>query len=76
MNDLENIYSTYFKDTFEKLALIRYETTPTQGSGGCIKFKNSAFRLQLLDDRGLIEVDISSCTERRNFGKLNYTIHC
>lgn len=54
MNNLEKIYKDYFKDTFDKLGLGIYET-----SNGQIKFKNSKFRLQLLDDRGLIETGLS-----------------
>ncbi len=54
MDNLEKIYKDYFKDTFDKLGLGIYET-----SKGQIKFKNSEFRLQLLDDRGLIETDLS-----------------
>ena len=59
IDDLEKIYLESFKDTFDKLDLQRYETSGGLGRGGWIKFKNSAFRLQLIDDSGLIEMDIS-----------------
>jgi hypothetical protein len=59
IDNIENIYLEYFKETFDTLGLDKYESSNYPGRGGCIKFKNKAFRLQLLGDRGLIETDIS-----------------
>ncbi len=57
INELERVYSKFFKDAFEKLKLIRYETYDSK-NGSWIKFKNDSFRVQLIDDR-LIETDLS-----------------
>jgi hypothetical protein len=62
MNNLEKIYKDYFKETFDKLGLEIYEN-----STGRIKFKSTELRLQLLDDRGLIETDISPLHGQENF---------
>jgi hypothetical protein len=59
IDNIENIYLEYFKQTFDTLGLNKYERSNYPGRGGCIKFKNKAFRLQLLGDRGIIESDIS-----------------
>jgi len=66
-DDIEKIYLEYFKKTFDNLGLEKYERLNGPGHGGWIKFKNSSFRLQLLDDRGLIETDISPLFGQEQF---------
>jgi len=65
--DIEKIYLAYFKEIFDSLGLEKYESSKGPGHGGWIKFKNNAFRLQLLDDRGLIETDISPLFGQEQF---------
>ena len=67
IDDIEKIYLEYFKKTFDKLGLEKYESSNGPGHGGWIKFKNNDFRLQLLDNRGLIETDISPLFGQEQF---------
>ena len=53
------LYSEYFKDPFDKLGLKKYEEMDGPGMGALIKFKNDSFRLQIINDRGLLEMGIS-----------------
>ncbi len=64
---IEKVYLEYFKDTFDKLGLDKYESSKGTGSSGWFKFKNKAFKVQLLDDRGLIETDISPLFGQEEF---------
>jgi len=67
VDDIEKIYLQYFKETFDSLGLEKYESSNGLGHGGWIKFKSNAFRLQILDDRGLIETDISPLFGQEQF---------
>jgi hypothetical protein len=62
MDKLEDIYKDYFKETFDTLGLEVYER-----SAGQLKLKSKEFRLQLLDDRGLIETYISPVHGQEHF---------
>ena len=66
-DDIEKIYLEYFKETFDTLGLQKYESSNFGEQGRCVKFKNKGFRLQLLDDRGLIETDISPLFGKEQF---------
>jgi hypothetical protein len=59
IQEIEKIFKEYFKDAFEKLGLERYEEMDGPGMGALIKFKNDSFRFQLINDRGLIETELS-----------------
>ncbi len=59
IDDIKKIYSEYFKDSFDKLGLKKYEEMDGHGMGALIKFKNDSFRLQIINDRGILEMDIS-----------------
>ena len=62
MDNLDKIYKDHFKDTFDKLGFELYESLRGQ-----MKFKNDSFRLQLLDDSGLVETDISPLFGQEEF---------
>lgn len=59
IDDIEKVFSEYFKEAFDRLGLKRYEQMDGQEMGALIKFKNDFFKLQLVNDRGLIEADLS-----------------
>lgn len=59
IDDIRKVYAEYFKDTFDKLGLKKYEEMDGPGTGALIKFKNDSFRLQIINDRGLLEMNIS-----------------
>ncbi len=59
IDDIRKVYNEYFKDSFDKLGLVKYEEMDGPGMGALIKFKNDSFRLQIINDRGLLEMDIS-----------------
>ncbi len=63
LSEIEKIYQEQFKDTFENLDLVRYESKDGPGMGGLIAFKNKFMKVRLLNDRGIIEIEISP-----NFG--------
>ena len=67
IGDIEKIYLQYYKETFDSLGLEKYESSNKLGRGRWIKFKNNAFRIQLLDDRGLTETDISPLYGQEQF---------
>ncbi|WP_161887730.1 hypothetical protein [Pontibacter russatus] len=64
---VENIFREYFKDVFEKLGLVRYEEMDGPGMGALIKFKNKDFRVQLINDRGIIETELSPINDIEDF---------
>jgi hypothetical protein len=66
MKSIESIYLEFFKKTFDKLGLERYDQFDW-GGGGWVKFKNTSFRIQLSSDRGLVETDLSPLVGEENF---------
>jgi hypothetical protein len=60
IDEITKVYSQYFKGSFDKLGLLKYEEVEGQGMGALIKFKNHLFRVQILNDRGILETEISS----------------
>ena len=67
IDDINKVHTEYFKDSFDKLGLVKYEEIDGPGMGALIKFKNDSFRLQILNDRGLLEMDISSLHGEEQF---------
>jgi hypothetical protein len=59
IEDIRKVYGEYFKDSFEILGLKKYEELDGPGMGALIRFKNDSFRLQIINDRGLLEMEIS-----------------
>jgi hypothetical protein len=59
IDDIRKVHSEYFSDSFDKLGLVKYEEMNGPGMGALIKFKNDSFRLQIINDRGLLEMEIS-----------------
>lgn len=59
-NDITRVYEQYFRDSFGKLGLAKYEEMYGPGVGALIKFKNDSFKIQILNDRGILEIGISS----------------
>jgi len=60
IDEINKAYNEYFKDSFDELGLLRYEEMDGAGMGALIKFKNDSFKLQILNDRGILETEISS----------------
>ncbi|HEY5746931.1 MAG TPA: hypothetical protein VIU12_12690 [Chryseolinea sp.] len=60
IDEINKAYNEYFKDSFDELGLLRYEEMDGPGVGALIKFKNDSFKLQILNDRGILETEISS----------------
>ena len=60
IDDIIKVYDQYFKDSFDKLGLLKYQEMDGPGMGALIKFKNKSFKIQILNDRGILETEISS----------------
>jgi hypothetical protein len=58
IDEIEKVYGNFFQDSFDKLGLMKYEERDGPGTGASMKFKNDFFRLQILNDRGLLEMGI------------------
>ena len=67
IEELENIYQRYFKDTFDKLGLVKYEESDHKMTAGVMRFKNDHFRIQLLNHHGVYETDLSNSFENGQF---------
>lgn len=59
IDDIRKVHNEYFSDSFDKLGLVKYEEMDGPGMGALIKFKNDSFRLQIVNDKGLLETEIS-----------------
>jgi hypothetical protein len=59
IDDIRKVHNEYFSDSFDKLELVKYEEMDGPGMGALIKFKNDSFRLQIVNDKGLLETEIS-----------------
>lgn len=64
--DLDNTIEKYFIETLKKLNFDLYSEN-NQGMGAIRKYKNKYLKLQIINDRGLINLDISS-----KFGKEDF----
>ncbi len=60
IDEITKVYDQYFKDSFDKLGLLKYQEMDGPGMGALIKFKNDSFKIQILNDRGILETEISS----------------
>jgi hypothetical protein len=70
--ETEQMNARYFKKTFDKLGFKKYETSNTPGRGSLIKFKNETFRIQLINDRGLIDTEISPLFGDEQFRNIEF----
>ena len=59
IDEIRKAYTDYFKESFDKLGLVEYEKMDGPGMGALVKYKNDSFRLQIINDRGLLETEIS-----------------
>lgn len=67
IEQIEKIYIENFKEIFEKLNFTRYEEKDGPGMGALIKFNNGLIKIQLLNDRGIIETEISPALDAEQF---------
>jgi hypothetical protein len=67
IDEIRKVYDKYFKDSFDKLGLKKYEEMDGPGMGALIKFKNDSFRVRMVNDRGLLEMDISQLIGEEQF---------
>jgi hypothetical protein len=67
MDEIIKVYDQYFKDLFLKLGLVKYQEMDGPGMGALIKFKNNSFKIQILNDRGILETEISSVFGEEQF---------
>jgi hypothetical protein len=67
IDDIRKAYTDYFKEPFEKLGLEEYEKMDGPGMGALVKYKHDSFRLQIINDRGILETDISPLFEEEQF---------
>ena len=66
INDLNTAIDKYFITIFTELNFELFDED-SQGMGALKKYKNKDLKVQIINDRGLINLDISS-----NFGKENF----
>ena len=59
IDDISKIFDQYFKDSFDKMGLLKYEQMEGPGMGALIKFKNDSFKIQIRNDRGILETEIA-----------------
>ena len=67
IDEVNQVYEQHFKDSFDRLGLLKYEQMEGPGMGALIKFKNSSFKVQILNDRGILETNIASLIEPEQF---------
>jgi hypothetical protein len=67
IDDIRKAVDEYFKDAFDKLGLKKYEEMNGPGMGALIKFKNDSFRVQIINDKGLLDMDISPLHKDEQF---------
>ena len=60
IDEITKVYDQYFKDSFDNMGLLKYHETDGPGMGALVKFKNDSFKVQILNDRGILETEISS----------------
>ena len=60
IDEITKVYDQYFKDSFDKMGLLKYQEIDGPGMGALIKFKNDSFKIQILNDGGILETEISS----------------
>lgn len=66
LEDLDIAIEKYFSDLLESSNFEKYEEF-SQGMGALKKFENEYFKIQIVNDRGLINIDISP-----KYGDENY----
>ena len=59
IDSIDNSIQAYFKDIFKLLNFVQYEEY-TQGMGALRKFKNKDLKIQIINDRNFISLEISS----------------
>jgi len=67
LSEIEKIYQDVFRDTFENLGLAKYESKNGPGMGALMSFKNEFMRVRLLNDRGIVEIELSSIFGKEKF---------
>jgi hypothetical protein len=67
IDEIIKVYDQFFKDSFDKLGLVKYQEMDGPGMGALIKFKNNSFKIQILNDRGILETEISSLVGDEQF---------
>ncbi len=67
IDEIIKVYDQFFKDSFDKLGLVKYQEMDGPGMGALIKFKNNSFKIQILNDRGILEAEISSLVGDEQF---------
>jgi hypothetical protein len=67
IDEIIKVYDQFLKDSFDKLGLVKYQEMDGPGMGALIKFKNNSFKIQILNDRGILETEISSLVGDEQF---------
>ena len=67
IDEVTKVYQQYFKESLDKLGFLKYEEMDGHGMGALIKLKNNSFKVQILNDRGILETDISSLFGHEQF---------
>ena len=60
VDEIAKVYDQYFRESFHQLGLLKYQEMDGPGMGALMKFKNDSFRIQILNDREILETEISS----------------
>ena len=75
IDEIIKVYDQFLKDSFDKLGLVKYQEMDGPGMGALIKFKNNSFKIQILNDRGILETEISSLVGDEQFRGLEMFIN-
>ena len=67
IDEIIKVYDQFLKDSFDKLGLVKYQEMDGPGMGALIKFKNNSFKIQILNDRGILVTEISSLVGDEQF---------
>ena len=71
LKNIESVISKHFEELFSELGLESYESSDGPGMGAIVKFKSDFFRLMMINDKGLISVDLSSPFGKESFNDLD-----
>jgi len=64
---LDQEYQRHLKEPAERLGFVIYEEYSANTGGALIRLKNSELRIQLLNDRGIINLEIGSANGDEEF---------
>jgi hypothetical protein len=66
LEELDIVIEKYFSHIIENFNFVLYETND-KGMGALRKYKNDSLKIQVLNDRGIINLNVSSVFDKEDF---------